>query len=272
MDIAQIARSALLYPGLLTALAAGALYAVLLRGWPGLPAGLGALGTREGLAAGGGLLLAGLGLAAMPWPLHPLEPGRAWLWGWAAFELAFLLPLLPALLFGAPAVARAAIREAQLGALARAALWAALGAALSVHQSWQGMALATHLLALAAAIAAFPAAVGWGPFGPEERVTPGGVAAGLPERGRSFDAWARDARAGALMAAALVAVLPVGALPPALGLGLVAAGLGIGGLLLGTFAWRLPRMTLPAALRFCLLWPLPLALAATLALTLAARG
>lgn len=263
--------AALLYPGLLTALAAGALYGLLLRGRAGLPAGLAAIRSREGLAAVAGVVLAGLGLATMPWPLHPAG-GRAWLWGWAAFELAFLLPLTPALLARAPAVVRAAIREAQLGTLARAILWAALGAALALHEGWTGPALAAHLLAIAAAVAALPAAIGWGPFGPEERITPGGPAAGLPDAGRALDAWARDTRATALLAATLVACLPVGAVPPPIGLGLIGGGLVLSAVLLRTFADRRPRLTLPAALRFCLLWPLPLALAATLALTVAARG
>lgn len=268
----QIITAALLYPGLVTALVAGSAYAALLRGRAGLPAGLGALGTREGLASAGGIALAGAGLATLPWPLHPAGGGPAWLWSWAAFELAFLLPLLPALMAGAPQAARAAIREAQLGALARAALWASLSVALALHGRWMGVALAAHLLALGGALAALPAAIGWGPFGPEGRVTPGGTAAGLPAEGRALETWARDVRSGALLAAVLVAGLPAGALPPALGLGVVAVGLALGALLQRTFAGRLPRMTLPAALRFCLLWPLPLAAAATLALTLAARG
>lgn len=264
--------AALLYPGLLTALVAGTAYGLLLRGRAGLPAGIGGFGSREGLAAVAGVLLAGLGLATLPWPLHPAGGGAAWLWAWAAFELAFLLPLLPALLAEAPQVARAAIREAQLGALARAALWAALSVALALHERWTGAALAAHLLALAGGLAALPAAIGWGPFGAEERVTPGGTGAGLPAPARALEAWGRDVRAGALLAAVLVAGLPTGALPPALGLGLVAVGLVLGALILRTFAGRLPRLTLPAALRFCLLLPAPLALAATLTLTLAARG
>ncbi|NTU83965.1 MAG: hypothetical protein HGA45_32105, partial [Chloroflexales bacterium] len=246
----------------------GVIYGLILRGRAGLPAGLAASCSREGLATLGGTLLAGLGLATLPWPLHPVG-GGAWVWGWAAFELAFLLPLLPALLSGAPPVARAAIREAQLGALARALLWAALSGALAMHGQWTGALVVAHILALAAALAAFPAAIGWGPFGPEERVTPGGPAAGLPTPGHALDAWARDARAGALLAAILVAGLPVGALPPAVGLALVAAGLVIGAVLLRSFAGRLPRMTLPDALRFCLVWPATLTLAASLALALA---
>lgn len=273
MNLPAILISALLYPGLLTALAAGALYRVVLRGGPGAPLGLAAAGSREGLMAAAGVALAGAGLACLPWPLHPVSPGAGWLWTWAAFELAFLLPLLPALASGVPALARAAIREAQLGVLARALIWAALAAALTLHSTWASAgALATHLLALAAALAAFPPAVGWGPFAAEERVTPGGVTAGLGTAGRAFDSLARDLRAGALLAALLVAGLPAGALPPALGLSLALVGVALVAALLRNFEGRVPRMTLPAALRFCLTWPAPLSLAATLALVLAGRG
>jgi hypothetical protein len=264
--------TALLYPGLLTALAAGGLYRLLLRhGLGQLPAPR-ALGTREGLAASAGVLLSAMGLALLPWPLHPGGDGTTWFWAWAAFELAFLLPLLPALMAGTPAVVRAALREAQLGGLARALLWAALVATLTLHSQWESsLALVAHLLSLGAALVAFPVAVGWGPFGPEEWLTPGGAAAGLDEAGQRLDAWTRDLRAGALLAALLVAALPLGALPPMVGLAVWLLGYLIAVLLLREFAGRLPRMTLPGALRFCLLWPLPLALAATLALAAAVR-
>jgi hypothetical protein len=262
----------LLYPGLLTALAVGMLYRLLLRHGSGRLPAAAALSTREGLAASSGVLLAGLGLALLPWPLHPGGDGATWLWAWAAFELAFLLPLLPALTAGAPAVVRAALREAQLGGLARALLWAALVAALMLHGQWEGsLALVAHLLSLGAALLAFPAAVGWGPFGPEEWLTPGGTAAGLDAAGQHLDAWAHDIRAGALLVALLVAALPLGALPPLVGLAVLLLGYLIAVLLLREFAGRLPRMNLPGALRFCLLWPLPLALAATLALVAAVR-
>lgn len=264
--------SALLYPGLLTALAAGMAYRLLLRGRGGLPITIGALGSREGLAGMGGALLAGLGLATLPWPFHPAGGGDAWLLAWAAFELAFLLPLLPALMSGRPGVVRAAIREAQMGALARALIWGALGVALALHERWAGVALAAHLLALGAAGAALPAAVGWGPFGVEERVTPGGTGAGLSPAGQSIEAWARDLRAGALLAAVLVAGLPTGALPPALALAIITLGLALAAVLLGRFANHLPRLSLPSALRYCLVWSLPLALGAALALAVAARA
>jgi hypothetical protein len=264
--------AALLYPGLATAIIAGALFGLVSGGRLTLPRALGPLRTREGLAALASVILVGLGLATLPWPRHPANGGTAWLWSWAAFELAFLLPLLPALITGAPAVVRAAIREAQLGALARATLWAALGAALSLPSSWEGVALAVHLLVIAAAVAAYPAAIGWGPFGPEERLSPGGTGAGLPEPTRALVRWAAEVRAAALLAATLVAALPMRILPAPLGVAMVVVGVALGAAALHRFEGRTPRMTLPAAVRFCLLWPLPLAVGATIALTVATRG
>jgi hypothetical protein len=262
--------AALIYPGLLTALVAGALFGLLAERQRGLPP-LGAARTREGFAALASALLAGLALAAMPWPLHPAGLGAAWLWAWAGFELAFLLPLLPPLAAGAPAVARAAIREAQLGALARAMLWAALAAALPIHGDWRPATVPAHLLALGAALLALPAAIGWGPFGSEESITPGGTQAGLPAATRALDSWARDVRAGALIAAALVALLPTSVGPPWLGLAMICAGFVAASVALRQLTGRLPRLTLPTALRFCTVWALPLAALATVALALSER-
>lgn len=272
MAVLDTIIAALLYPGLATTLAAGALFGLVGHGRIALPRDLRPAGTREGLTALGAVVLAAIGLATLPWPLHPMGGGQAWLWSWAAFELAFLLPLLPALGTGAPAVSRAAIREAQLGAVARAGLWAALGAALGLHARWEGAALAAHVLAIAAAIVAYPPAIGWGPFGAEERVSPGGTGAGLDESALALERWAREVRAAALLAAVLVAALPTGAVPAPLALALVATGMALGAAVLRRFEGRIPRMTLPAAVRFCLLWTMPLALGATLALTIATRG
>ncbi|RRR75262.1 MAG: hypothetical protein EI684_05175 [Candidatus Viridilinea halotolerans] len=267
----MIIVATLLYPGLLTALAAGLLYRWLLRRQVGARPAAGALRSREGVATALGVALAGGGLALLPWPFHPATPTVAWLWAWAAFELAFLLPLLPALMAGAPAVARAAIREAQLGTLARALLWAALASALILHTRWDGLALIVHLLSLVAALAAFPAAVGWGIFGHEEWMTPGGSAAGLTQAGQHLAAWGYDLRAGALLAALLVATLPVGTLPPLVAFALLLVGFILTSLLLREFTGRTPRLNLPGALRFCLFVPLPLTVGATLALAFAVR-
>jgi hypothetical protein len=271
MNLLVLAIAAFIYPGVLTALAAGAIFGLLgARRQKRAPLG-GALGTQEGLAAIAAALLAGLALGTLPWPLHPAPGGAAWLWAWAGFELAFLLPLLPPLLAGAPAVVRAAIREAQLGALARAALWAALGAALAAHGDWRPSAAPAHLLALAVALAALPAALGWGPFGAEESVTPEGSQAGLPPGARALDGWSRNVRAGALIAAALVATLPVAVATPWLGVAMVGAGLLAASLALRRIDGRVPRMTLPRALRLYTFWGLPLAALAAAALALAGR-
>ncbi|MBP1466950.1 hypothetical protein EYB53_014650 [Candidatus Chloroploca sp. M-50] len=261
-----IIGSALLYPGALTALLAGVLYRMVRRGKPGVE-GMAALQSQEGRANLAGLVLASLGLALLPWPLHPSGATASWLWAWIAFELAFLVPLVPALLTGRPALGRAAIREAQLGTFARALLWGALAVALTLHQRWDTIALLAHMLALLGALIAFPVAIGWGPFGPEEFITPGGVAAGLDADGQALDKLARDLRAGMLLAAVLVAVLPVGLVPAFISLPLIVGGIVIGALLLRNFDGRQARLTLPDALRFCLIWPLPLTLVATVVLS-----
>jgi hypothetical protein len=271
MNLLAIAIAAFVYPGALTALAAGAVFGLLATRRRGRVRLGGALGTREGLAALAAALLAGLALATLPWPLHPAPGGAAWLWAWAGFELAFLLPLLPPLLAGAPAVVRAAIREAQLGALARAVLWAALGAALAVHGDWRPSAAPAHLLALTVALIALPAAIGWGPFGAEESVTPEGSQAGLAPGARALDSWSRNVRAGALVAAVMVATLPVAVATPWLGIAMAGAGLVAASLTLRRIDGRTPRMTLPRALRLYTFWGLPLAALAAAALALAGR-
>ncbi len=270
MELLSAIIAAVLYPGLLTVVALGLAFGLLARGRPALPATAG-LGSREGRAALASVVCAGLGLAATPWPLHPAGGGTAWFWAWAGFEVAFLLPLLPALAAGVPGVVRAGIREAQLGGLARAVLWAALGVALAAHGDWRPATATAHLLAAAAALLALPAALGQGPFGAEENVTPGGTTAGLPPEARVSDAWAREVRASALLAASLVALLPSAVAPTWLALAMVAAGFVAGALLLRRLDGRLPRLTLPAALQLQALWALPLAAIASLALALAGR-
>lgn len=255
-----------IYPGLLTAIVLGALFGLLVRSRPRWPV-RGAFASREALAATGSVLGAGLALATLPWPLNPVSAAAAWPWAWAGFEVAFLLPLAPALATGLPAVARAAIREAQLGVLARAVIWLALGPALAAHADWRAATAPGHLLALAAALLVFPAATGWGPFSGEESITPGGTAAGLPDAARALDSWARDVRAAALLAAIVVAGLPVAVSLPGLGLLVAGAGFASIGLILRRVEGRVPRFSLPDALRLGLLWALPLAALASVVLS-----
>ncbi|MFQ3661995.1 MAG: hypothetical protein SNJ69_06330 [Chloroflexaceae bacterium] len=268
MEWLALLTAAVIYPGLLTAIGLGALFGLLARGRARWPTG-GGFASREGLAALGSVPGAGLALAMLPWPLHPAGDAAAWPWVWAGFELAFLLPLTPALATGLPAVARAAIREAQMGVLARAVIWLALGPALAAHADWRLATAPGHVLALAAALLALPAATGWGPFGVEESITPGGTTAGLPDAARALDAWARDVRAGALLAAIVVAALPVAVSLPGLGLLMAGAGFASISLILRRLEGRVPRLSLPDALRLGLVWAVPLAALAAVALSVA---
>lgn len=275
MDIVSILIAGLLYPGLLTALALGLLYRLLVGEPRDGEGGAGALAaglrSREGLAALGGVLAAGLGLAALPWPFHPAGAEGAWLWAWAGLELAFLLPLAPALAAGAPRVVRAAARRAQIGAFGRALLWAALAVALLLRADWRPATLPAHLLAIGAALLAFPIAVGWGPFDDEAGVTGAGVLAGLPPELRPLHGLARDTAAGALLAATVLAALPTATGPAWLAPAVAGSGFVVVGALLRRLRGRLPRLTLPAILRLCWTYVAPLAAAATAALVIAGR-
>ncbi|HEU4321653.1 MAG TPA: hypothetical protein VFS21_00755 [Roseiflexaceae bacterium] len=274
----QLVIALLLYPGLLLAMALGLLFGLLLQGRPALP-GLGLRGA-EGLAGLASLLLTGLATALLPWPLHQVPEWRAvgnLVLLWAAFEGAYLLPLLPGLLDPAPLVARAAAREAQMGAAGRAVLWLAVGAGLWPEATWSLSTLAGHLLVLAAGLLAFPAAAGVGPFGPERSLGHDGAEAGLDDSTAALLRFARQTRAGALLAALLVAALPPaqpwGAgqgfeLMPSLGLALTAAAFVVAGLALRQASATLPRFTLPGALRWCWTRALPLALVGLIYLSL----
>ncbi len=262
MEIVQIIIAALLFPGILTALALGVILRVL-RGRGGLlPRGLEA--NREGLAALASVVFAGLGLALLPWPGHPVGVQTAWLGAWALFELAFLLPLLPALLAGSPTVVRAAVRSAQMGVPARALLWAALAATLSDPLAWTPATFLLRLLALAAALLALLPAVGWGPFSTELNSTPAGTALGLPPATQTLLDSAQDVRCAALLAAVLVAGLPTQVGTVWLGLIQVLAGFVVVVLALRRCDGLLPRITLRTALRLCWIVVTPLTIGAVL--------
>lgn len=270
----DIIIAGIIYPGLLTALALGVIYWRLVGGADehGGASGLGAaLRSREGLAALAGMLAAAAGLAALPWPAHPAGATRSWLWAWAGIELAFLIPLAPALAAGVPQVVRAAARRAQIGAFGRALLWMAMATSLAIHTEWQIAALPAHILALGTTLIAFPIAVGWGPFDDEVSITGAGVQAGLPPSLRWLDGLAHAVATASLLAAALIATLPSDSGPAWLGLAQVAVGFIAVGVLLRQLRGRIPRLTLPAILRFGWIYVAPLAVAATAALIIAGR-
>jgi hypothetical protein len=265
MELVRILVAALLFPGVLTALALGVILRVL-RG-RGAPSLRGVARNRETLAALASIALAGLGLALLPWPQHPVTAPTAWLGAWALFELAFALLLLPALCAGTPSVVRAAVRALQMGAFARALLWAALATMLIDPTAWSPATALLRLIALAAALAALLPAVGWGPFSVDPNMTPEGSALGLPPATQALLAFAQDVRCAALLAAILVAGLPTQVGPPWLGLLQVLAGFVVVVLGLRRLDGYLPRITLRTALRFSWIVIAPLTVGAVLLAT-----
>ncbi len=174
------------------------------------------------------ILLAALALVLLPWPLHPAT-GQLWIGGplalWIAVEGAFLVPLLPGLLAPSPLAARAAVREAQIGAAGRFVVWLAVGTALWSGVGWAVGELPGRALAALAGLLALPAAIGIGIFSAERSLSAAGAEEGLDEATADLLRFARIVRGAALLALLIVAVLPGPAqrftTPPALALGLI---------------------------------------------------
>lgn len=269
----ETALALLLYPGLALTLALALLFGALSEGrlffnrvrvapfWRGL----------DGLSAIASVLLAAVGLALLPWPLHPAadhpligHPAVVWV----ALEGAFLLPALPGLLAPSPLGARGASREAQMSLAGRCVVWLALGVALWSGVGWALGGLPGRLLVGIAGLLALPAAIGAGPFAAERSLSAAGAEAGLDEATSGLVRFARAARGAALLAALLVASTPPGlagpglpfALQPWVALLLLAALFLVVVLLIRQVAATAPRLTLPAALRWCWRRALPLAL------------
>lgn len=262
----QTAIALFVYPGLMLALGLGVFYTVLTTKQPRFShIRIGVVWrSAEGLLSTLSVLLASAGLVLLPWPFHPDPPAaEAWLWVWALFEGAFLLPLLPGMLAGAPPVVRAASREVQIGVMGRMALWLALAVGLLVWGDWRMVVLPVHVLAILAAVFAFPVAVGWGPFAPEMHITPGGAEHGFDSDTARLVRVARTVRVAALLAATLLVLVPAEPLlQPWAGLAVVSALFIITGVVLRRLAALLPRLPLPDALRVCWWRALPLAMAA----------
>ena len=268
-----------LYPGLLTTLGLTLLVIFVAR----LHAAGGGL-TRGMLATvrgdGSVLILLGallpIGAAALlPWPGSALGAVRRldtlWL-AWALLETSFVLALLPGGQSASPASVRAAMREAQLGAAGRVALWAALGVALWAGDSWTIKTAVGQSLALVAALVALPAAAGWGPFAPESSIAPAGAEGDLNRQVAELAQWGRAIRTTVLITlAAVVAVPRIPQVHWGVNLALVGlmigAGAGIGRTLNGVSV----RQPLLAGLRWCYAWALPLAVGAGVALVVGQR-
>lgn len=263
----EAAIAILLYPGLALAIVLALAFGWLAEGRAPARRRRRARIDADGGAALVSILLAALALALLPWPLHPagdaawLAPANPLLF-WGAIESAFLLPALPALLRPAPLGARAASREAQMSAAGRFVIWLALGVALWSGSGWTLTALPGRALAALAGLLALPAAIGGGPFGAERSLSLAGGETGLDEANAALARFARALRAAVLLAALIVASLPLALVAPAIGLLLCAALFAVVALALRRIGAALPRLTLPAALGWCWRRALPLAIAA----------
>jgi hypothetical protein len=260
----NIALAILLYPGLALALILALAFGWLAEGHaPSRRIGALRLDAASGTALIS-ITLAALALALLPWPLHPAA-GWPWIGSalmlWGALEGAFLVPLLPALLRPTPLGTRAASREAQMSAAGRFVLWLAIGIAVWSGAGWAAAALPGRALAVLAGLLALPAAIGSGPFGAERSLSTAGAEAGLDESTTKVVRFARTLRAAVLLAALIVATLPLALIAPWVGLLLIAALFLVIALVLRRIAIALPRMTLPAALRWCWWRALPFAVA-----------
>lgn len=269
----------LVYPGFLTMLALGLLVALVARmEAPGGGLTRGIIATLSGHGSVALLIgaLAPLGVAAwLPWPGAPTGTTRtlsdAWL-VWAVLEGSYLLALLPGLQSGSSISTRAAIREAQLGTAGRLALWLALGVAVWAGPAWTLQSLPAHILAGLAALIAVPVAVGWGPFAPDHRATPGGPEGELSRAAMQLAEWGR-----ALRATVLLTLVPLLTLPrlPQVHWGINTGLIGVVVLLLAMFGRALNgnsvRRPLLEGLRWCFWRALPLAVLAGLALIVGQR-
>lgn len=210
------------------------------------------------------ILLMAFGLALLPWPLHPAAD---WPWVgrlallWVVIEGAFLLPLLPGLRSAAPLVVRAASRETQLGVAGRAVVWLAIGLVLAQAGPWSLLDLPGRAGLLLAGLLAVPAAAGVGPFGAERNLHLTGMEQGLDNAAATLLRFARSTRAAGLLAMLIVASLHTIPTQPLFALLLMLALFMVMLLLLRQTA-ALPRLTLPAALRWCWWRALPLAVIA----------
>lgn len=211
------------------------------------------------------IALSVVALILLPWPglegLLGAQSNWRWFGAWAALEAAWLVALLPGMLAGEPTLVRASMRSAQIGLAGRAVTWLAAGAGLALSElSWRSAPAA--LLIVVALVMALPIALGWGPFGALPGFRAGATDQAIDPEAAQLVNRARLVRQVSLIAASFVFALPLAFLPTLAAWALlIAAGLFFAfGLSRLDAQW--PRLTLPAALRFCWSRAFPLAVAA----------
>ncbi|GIV90976.1 MAG: hypothetical protein KatS3mg055_3494 [Chloroflexus sp.] len=244
----------LIYPGGLWAFGLGIGYRVLTT-WQ-LPTNgqLRFATDRPGWMALTTLICVAGGLTGLPWPWHPSPHAFGWLGAWALLEVAAWLPLWPTLTAGTPRIVRAAMREAQISLLGRALLWGVAAIGFSNDNTLTGAALAGHGLMLVSGLLSLPAAINWGPFGPEPSLGPHGIVEGQSAKMAAAITFARDLVAAALITVVWQAGLPLASLPAWVAAIAIIAGSVVTILSLRWLQGRVPRFSVPVALRFTLGW------------------
>lgn len=228
----------------------------------------------DGFAAMGCIVLVILAFAVLPWPLHPASD-HAWVGHpallLALIEGAFFAPVFAGLLASSPLAARAVMREAQVNAAGRLALWVAAGNALWGSAGWTGLEVLGRIILFIVGGMAVVAAAGLGPFAPDTSLSPSGAEEDLDESERWLAHMARHMRAGLMLTFFVISVVPgpkvvqpIIALIIAIAIGAVlVAGL-------RQVQQTLPRLTLHATVRWCLWRMLPVAVVASAYLELVA--
>lgn len=230
----------------------------------------------DGWAAVACIVLVILAFAALPWPLHPASD-HGWVGNpallWALIEGAFLAPVFTGLLAPSPLAARAAMREAQVNAAGRLALWVAAGSSLWGSAGWTGLEVLGQIVLFVVGGATVVAAAGLGPFAPDTSLSPSGAEEGLDADERWLAHVARHMRAGLMLAFFVVSVVPgQEVVQPGIASMIAIALLAI---LITGLRWvqrTLPRLTLHATVQWCLRRMLPVALVASVYLELVARS
>lgn len=209
--------------------------------------------------------LSAIALILLPWPglAELFGPQANWRWfgAWAALEGAWLVALLPGMLAGLPTLVRSSMRTAQIGLAGRSVTWLAAGAGLALSElSWRSAPAV--LLIVVAVVCALPIALGWGPFGELPGFRAGATDQAIDPQAAALVNRARQVRQVALVVASFVFALPLAFLPSLAAWALLVAACLFFAFALSRLEGQWPRLTLPAALRFCWSRAFPLAVAA----------